>query len=79
MFLEEKEPYLTTVSLLINVPFSGSGFNGVFLPVFYFFICLCEAHSFFSQSNRFSNEISLSCYFSLCVTFLMTCYFFSPL
>lgn len=53
MFLEEKELYFTTVSLLINVPFSGSGFNGVFLPVFYIFICLCEAHSLFLSQIGF--------------------------
>lgn len=76
MFLEERELYLTTISLLINVPFPGSGLNGGFLPVFYLFIYLCEARSFFSQSSSFSNEISLSCYFSLCITFLMICNFF---
>lgn len=34
-FLEEKELYPATISLPIGVPFSGSGFNGVFLCVLF--------------------------------------------
>ena len=68
---------MATICFLINVPFSGSGFNRVFLPVFYLFICV-KLTAFFPQSNRFSNEISLNGCFSLCITFLMICYFFSP-
>lgn len=34
-FLEERELYPVTISLRIGVPFSGSGFNGVFLCVLF--------------------------------------------
>lgn len=60
--------------LCIGVPFSGSGFNGVFLCVLF----MWSSH-LFSQSYKFSNKISLSWYFSLCITYLMIFITFFPL
>lgn len=73
-FLEERELYPVTISLRIGVPFSGSGFNGVFLCVLF----MWSSH-LFSQSYKFSNKISLSWYFSLCITYLMIFITFFPL
>lgn len=80
-FLKERAHNPATISLPIDVPFSGSGLNGVFLcfALYLFIYLFMQSSEIFPLSNRLSNEISLSCYLSLCITFLMISLFFPPI